>query len=270
MNFRNMLFAIAGLLFLSSAGFGQTLEIDDAVWAQMWPNDWYPGTLTEETDLGFVVVFDDLTGVENVDGDFPASADIPRSLIVLNRVPSTDQVEIGTRVLALWPDDEWYYPATIVSDAQEGLYDIQFDDRDVGTVDLTQLLLRGASALSNDTLNVGDTVWAQWEPNDWYPATILEPSEIGFHVEFVDVDGTLFGDPEDAAWGDRPRSLMVLDRAPAADDVAFGTRVLAQWTDDWFYPATVVEISEDGLYSVRYDDGAVGSVELLGLRLLSE
>ena len=259
MNLRKMLSSIAGLMLLSLASFGQVLEVGDAVWAQMWPNDWYPGTLTEETNLGFVVVFDDLTGVEDVDEDFPASADIPRSLIVLSRVPSADQVEIGTRVLALWPADEWYYPATIVSGAQEGLYGIEFDDRDVGTVDLTQLRLRSEPTELLNIPEVGDRVLIQSEPDDWYPGTLTDRSAIGFYV--------LFDDETEA---ERPASLAVVDQAPEADQVAFGSRVLALWPDGWFYPGTVVGVTEEGMYDILLDDGDALTAELAILRLFSE
>jgi hypothetical protein len=259
MNVRNMFLAVAGLLFLSLASFGQVLEVGDAVWAQWYPNDWYPGTLTEETSLGFVVVFDDVTGVEDVAEDLPASAEIHTSLIVRDRAPDAEHVEIGTRVLALWPDDEWYYPATIVTVAEEGLYGIQFDDRDVGTVDLTQLRLRGEPTELFNIPEVGDRVLIQWEPDDWYPGTLTDRSAVGFYVFF-----------DDETEAERPASLVVVDQAPQADQVAFGSRVLALWPSGWFYPGTVVGVTEEGMYDILPDDGDALTVELAMLRLFSE
>lgn len=268
MTYRIAVFAVAGLLLMSVLGLSQPLEVGDLVWAQWEPNDWYPGVLAEATDLGFMVAFDDTTGVAYVNSDLPANADMPPSLLILIREATADEVTIGTRVLAEW-EDQWMYPATVASEAKDGLYDIVFDDRAVGTVALSQLLLRSESESQDEDLSVGDVVWAQWEPNDWYSAKIIEASAIGFRIVFYDSDGTPFGDPEEAAWADRPRSLLVPDRVPAADDIAFGARVLAQWSDDWFYPATVMSVA-DGLYEVLYDDRDVRVVELAELRLFSE
>ncbi|TFH07750.1 MAG: hypothetical protein E4H08_08975, partial [Candidatus Atribacteria bacterium] len=145
MTYWKTILAMAGLILVSVAGFGQALEVGDLVWAQWEPNDWYPGVLTEETALGFVVAFDDTTGVNYVDPDLPSVADLPASLIVLSRAVEADQVRVGTRVLAEWVEDEWFYPATVVSDAQQGIYNIVFDDGDRGIADLSQLLLRGES-----------------------------------------------------------------------------------------------------------------------------
>lgn len=259
MSLRNVFLAMTALLVLGVVGFGQLLEVGNAVWAQMWPNDWYPGTLTEETDLGYVVVFDDLTEVEGVDENFPSSAEIPRSLIVSNRVPTADQVEIGTRVLAQWPDDEWYYPATVVTDAADGLYDIVFDDRDVTTSDLTQLRLRGGPTELFNIPKVGDRVLIQWEPDDWYPGMLTDTSAVGFRVFF-----------DDETEAERPASLVVVDQAPKADQVAFGSRVLALWPSGWFYPGTVVQVTEEGMYEILPDDGDALTVELTMLRLFSE
>ncbi|MFC2082411.1 DUF4537 domain-containing protein [Candidatus Bipolaricaulota bacterium] len=259
MNFRRILISIAGLLLLSLVSFGQALEVGDAVWAQWRPNDWYPGTLAEETSLGFVVVFDDVTGVPDVAEDLPSSAEIHNSLIILDRAPEADQVGIGARVLAEWPDDEWYYPATVVSDAEGGLYDVVFDDRDVTTADLSQLRLRGELAELFHIPDVGDRVWSQWEPGDWYPGTLTDKSTIGFHV--------LFDDETEA---DRPASLVVVDLAAEAEQVSILSRVLAQRADKWFYPGTVAAVTDGGLYDILFDDGDREIVPLDALRLLGE
>jgi len=250
---------MVGLLFLSLASLGQALEVGDAVWAQWRPNDWYPGTLTEETSLGFVVAFSDVTGVEDVAEDLPVSAEILMPLIVIDRAPDAGQVKIGTRVLAEWPEDRWYYPATIVTASEEGLYDIQFDDGDVGTVDLSQLRLRSEPSQPAIAPAVGDVVWAQWEPGDWYPGTLTDKSDIGFHVVY-----------DDESEQDLPPSLIVVVHAVGAGQVQVGTRVLAQWTDERFYPGTVLSVAEDGGYDVLLDEGERGLVELTGLLLFGE
>lgn len=259
MNLQRLLPAIAGLMLVSLLSFGQTLEIGDAVWAQWTPNDWYPGTLGEETMLGFRVVFDDVSDVDDVADDLPASADIPRSLIVLDRLPEASDVRLGTRVLALWPGDEWFYPATVVAEAKEGLYDVVFDDRDVAVADLTQLRLRGESTAPFNVPAVGDRAWIQWEPDDWYPGILEEETAIGFRVLF-----------DDGVEADRPAPLVVVDRVPEADQIGFGSRVLALLMNEWFYPGTVVKLLNDGTYDILFDTGEREGVALASLRLLSE
>jgi len=260
MNHQRIALAVAGGLLMSLLCFGQALEIGDTVWAQWTPNDWYPGAITEETALGFVVVFDDVTGVEGVAEDLPVSADTPAPLIALNRAPDADQVAIGTRVLARWEEDGWFYPATVVTVADQGMYDIVFDDRDTGVVDLSQLRLRGDPTGLLDFPEVGDRVWAQWEPGYWYLGTVTDEAAIGFRV--------VFDDGEEA---DLPPSLVAVDRASEGGEVAFGTRILAQKTDDeWCSPGTVVTDPEAGIYGIQFDDGEREAIDLADLRLFSE
>lgn len=259
MNLQRLLAATVGLILVGLAAFGQSFEIGDAIWAQWTPNDWYPGTLVEETALGYVVVFADVTDVEGVADDLPTSAEIPTSLIVLDRVPEASDVILGTRVLALWPDDGWYYPATVVTEANEGLYNVVFDDHDVTVADLTGLRLRREPTALFNVPVVGDRVWVQWEPDDWYPGIVTEENSLGLHV--------LFDDGDEA---DRPTSLVVVDLAPEADQVGFGSRVLAHLTGEWFYPGTIVKVLEDGAYDVLFDTGERKVVALASLRLFSE
>ena len=252
--------ALTGWVVISLACFGQAPEVGDRVWAQWTPNDWYPGELIEETALGFLVAFDDTSGVDDVDPDLPATADRPLALIVVDRMVEVDQEAVGTRVLAQGADG-WFYPATIVAKAELGLYDVLFDDRDTATVDLAQIHLRGESMQPGPgpAPEVGDIVWAQWEPGDWYPGMVAEETVIGFRVAFDDGDEA-----------DLPPSLVIVDRAAEVDQVAFGTRVLAQAADERFYPGTVVNVNEAGLYDILFDEEYLATVDLEDLRLFSE
>ena len=132
--------ALTGWVVISLACFGQAPEVGDRVWAQWTPNDWYPGELIEETALGFLVAFDDTSGVDDVDPDLPATADRPLALIVVDRMVEVDQVALGTRVLAQ-AADERFYPGTVVNVNEAGLYDILFDEEYLATVDLEDLRL---------------------------------------------------------------------------------------------------------------------------------
>lgn len=104
---------------------------------------------------------------------------------------------------------------------------------------------------------VGDRVWAQWTPNAWFPGRVGRTAEVGLHIEFDDGDRA-----------DRPASLAAVDRAPQADQVKVGSRVLARWTDDRFYPATVTVI-DGGSFAVRFDDQDRRTVGLADLRLMA-
>lgn len=44
------------------------------------------------------------------------------------------------------------------------------------------------SRAAADAPKVGDKVWAQWKPNDWYPGKVAKACPTGLHVVFDDGD----------------------------------------------------------------------------------
>jgi hypothetical protein len=112
-------------------------------------------------------------------------------------------------------------------------------------------------SLATGQPKVGDVVWAQWKPNGWYRGKADKKCPTGLHIVFDDGDKA-----------DLPLSLMALDQAPKEAQVKVGSRVLGMWTDNRFYPGTVVKIG-GGNYDVKFDDGESRSVGLDDLRLLA-
>jgi len=220
-------------------------KVGDKVWAQWKPNDWYPGKAAKACPTGFHIEFDD--------GD---KADVAVSMIAVDSAPKKEAVKVGTRVLGLWTDKK-FYPGTIAKLA-DGKYDVDFDDGDSLSVGLEDLRLVAVKQVAVRTAKVGDKVWAQWKPNDWYAGKAAKACPKGLHVEFDDGDKA-----------DLPVSLIAIDVAPKKESVKVGTRVLGLWTDKKFYPGTVVK-QVDGKYDIAFDDGDSLSVELGDLRLLNE
>ncbi len=236
---------LSACMGLGSMCLGDELKVGDTVWAQWRPNAWYRGKAVKTCAVGFHVTFDD--------GD---RADLAPALIIVDRVPPVGKVKIGTRVLAPWTDNKMY-PGTVVA-TKEGKYKIKFDDGDSGLVALKDLRVRTAISSAAPAAKVGDTVWAQWKANAWYHGKVAKKCDVGFHVVFDD------GDKADVA-----PSLIIVDRAPAADKVKVGVRVLALWTDGRMYPGTVIAI-EEGKYRIKFDDGDGRAVARNNLRLLGE
>lgn len=220
-------------------------KVGDKVYAQWRPNAIYHGKADKAVDVGFHITFDD--------GD---RGDIPLALIAVDRAPKKADVKVGTRTLALWVDGV-YYPGWITAIVQDK-YQIQFDDGDTRAVGLDELRPTAGKTSAMAAPKVGDKVWAQWKPNDWYHGKVSKTTDVGLHVAFDDGDQA-----------DLPLALVCHDRAPKAADVKAGSRVLGLWTDDKFYPGTITAV-EGGKYSVTFDDGDTRIVGLDQLRLLNE
>src|SRR5260221_11844978 len=75
-------------------------------------------------------------------------------------------------------------------------------------------LMTAGLAFAADPPKVGDVVWAQWKPNQWYHGKLDKKTDLGFHVAFDDGDKS-----------DLPVSFLALDNAPKKADLKPGVRV---------------------------------------------
>ncbi len=146
---------------------------------------------------------------------------------------------IGERVLACW-DDLYWYPGMVFAVTGEQ-YHVIFDDGN-------QALVRG-ERLRPLTVKVGDRVWCRWQGGPAYHAGVIA-SKTGevIHVNYDD--------------GDEENTLLRLvrlerdDWLPAGEmtGVAEGSRVLACWFDQNWYPGVVVSVHGKRLH-ILFDDG---------------
>jgi hypothetical protein len=120
------------------------------------------------------------------------------------------------------------------------------------------LLVLTASVSAQDDPKVGDIVWAEWENNAWYHGKITKKTDKDFHIEFDDGD-----------MADVEASQIALDKEPVKKDIKKGTRVLAKWSNDHFYPGKVGDVKEDGNYHIEFDDGDKGDAALKDIRLIA-
>lgn len=102
---------------------------------------------------------------------------------------------------------------------------------------------------------VGAVVWAQWTPNSWYHGRVDRTCPGGLHVQFDDGDRAC-----------RSFSLIAVDQG--ARLVRPNARVLAPWRNGRMYPGRVAARLPNGLYQIRFDDGAMTSVPLRSLRTI--
>jgi hypothetical protein len=236
------------LVLVSWNGHAQPPAVKEGekVWVQWRPNDWYHGTVGKKVPLGIHIEFDD--------GD---KLNVNPSVVAVDRAPGKNAIKVGARVIAQWTDKR-YYPGW-VSGASDGKFDIQFDDGDSLAVDPDDIRLLAVQPKADRTPKVGDTVWAQWRPNDWYRGKVGKVTKVGLFINFDDGDTA-----------DLPVPLVARNRAPDKEAVKIGLRVLARWTDNRFYPATVTKEADGGNFNVRFDDSADLTVEPKDLRLLNE
>jgi hypothetical protein len=110
-------------------------------------------------------------------------------------------------------------------------------------------------AIASD-LVPGAVVWAEWSTNDWHRGTIQRPCDAGMHVAFHDGDKACLN-----------AASIALDRAPQADEIRPGVRVLAPWVISHLYPGQVVSISGDRA-QMAYDDGDTGGATVRDLRII--
>lgn len=104
--------------------------------------------------------------------------------------------------------------------------------------------------------NVGDKVMATWGGDDkWFPGTITEVTEDGLcSILYNDGDAEKRKDPIYI----RARQVQAEPPRTSSTDQVFkiGDKVEAAWQggEKWFW-GTVTEVTESGLYNIRYDDG---------------
>jgi hypothetical protein len=129
----------------------------------------------------------------------------------------------------------------------------------VSCLAVVALLALVSPSQAQDTPRVGDVVYAQWEPNDWYHGKIVGKNAKGFRIEFDDGDKKVVASDE-----------IAIDKAPPRREVKEGSRVVAKWADDGrFYPGKVGRIRNDGKFHVNFDDGDQANVELQDVRFIS-
>ncbi|NLH49655.1 MAG: DUF4537 domain-containing protein [Myxococcales bacterium] len=123
-------------------------------------------------------------------------------------------------------------------------------------VSLVVLLgLAAGYAVAAGALKVGDVVYAEWSANGWYHGKIDKSCQGGWHIAFDDGDQKCCTPAQ-----------IAKDVVPPAAQVKVGTKVLAQWSDQKYYPGTVSAIA-GGDYSIHFDDGDNGKVKLAQIRL---
>ncbi|MFT5129957.1 MAG: hypothetical protein ACI8W8_003586 [Rhodothermales bacterium] len=108
-------------------------------------------------------------------------------------------------------------------------YRIRFDDGDRTWMTLDELRLIASRVEPLRLPKIGDKVFGQWTPNNWYSGQVASTTEVGFRVEFEDGD-TL----------DLPLELIAIDSMPAGEQVAVGSRILGHWEPGKFFPGTVM------------------------------
>jgi hypothetical protein len=120
------------------------------------------------------------------------------------------------------------------------------------------LLALAAPSKAQDAPRVGDVVFAQWAPNDWYHGKIGKKSDKGFHIDYDDGGKNVVAS-----------SLIAIDKVPERKDVKVGTRVVARWPDGRFYPGKIGKLNDNGSFHIEFDDGGQKNVALQGVRLIS-
>ncbi len=100
-----------------------------------------------------------------------------------------------------------------------------------------------------------EAVFAEWTTNGWFHGKIAKKCEAGWFIFFDD------GDKKCCTV-----SQIVRDVVPNAKNVKVGSKVLAQWKDNRFYPGTVSAIKKDG-YAISFKDGDKRTVKLSQIRL---
>lgn len=103
---------------------------------------------------------------------------------------------------------------------------------------------------------VGDAVYAEYESNNWFRATVDGACEDdGFQVTYYDNKEKCHAADE-----------LIADVALTEEDVEVGTKVIADWAGGSYYDAEVTAIA-DGVYSVEYYDGFTKDLSLSDMRL---
>jgi hypothetical protein len=129
----------------------------------------------------------------------------------------------------------------------------------VSCLAVVALLALASPSRAQDTPRVGDVVYAQWEPNDWYHGKVGGKNAKGFRIDFDDGGKKVVASSE-----------IAIDKPPARREVKEGSRVVAKWPDDGrFYPGEVGRIRDDGKFHIKFDDGGLANVVLQDIRFIS-
>jgi hypothetical protein len=118
-------------------------------------------------------------------------------------------------------------------------------------------ILVAGSAIAAGALKAGDVVFAEWVSNGWYHGKIDKKCEAGWHIKFDDGDQKCCTPAQ-----------VVMDVVPDKAKVKVGSAVLAQWTNQKYYPGKVTAIAADK-YSIGFNDGDKGQVVLAQIRLVN-
>lgn len=102
---------------------------------------------------------------------------------------------------------------------------------------------------------VGDQVFAEWTPNNWFLGEIEGTCEEGFNVAYDDGNEKCHAEDE-----------IILDEVPEASEIEVGSAVIADWSGAQYYNAEVTAI-EGEMYSLKYYDNFTKDVKIDDLRL---
>jgi FKBP-type peptidyl-prolyl cis-trans isomerase 2 len=149
--------------------------------------------------------------------------------------PAARTVAAGDRVLARWHDG-FFYPGVVKAiDPDE--VTVRYDDG--------QAMCLPPASVRPLELAEGDRVFARWQGGpSYFPGRVQKFQGDRVHVHYDD--------------GEREIVAVGLIRILRRQDVPWypGDRVLANWMPEpFFYPATVTDVTDDGIITVDYLDG---------------
>lgn len=162
---------------------------------------------------------------------------------------------IGSRVLGLWSNGCWYPGEVTQQRERHGTtqYFVQFDDGDTAWLALEQLQVKSAPSAAARTLAPfpGARVEGEWSDDSWYPGYVAEARADGgtFFVQFDDGDTSWLPPSKIRPGVDRPN-------AAPAPELAVGTRVKGEWSEDSWYPGVVARSNPNAtMFFIQFDDG---------------
>ena len=216
----------------------KVLGVGSKVFAEWQDKTWYHGSVTATCDAGFNVLFDD--------GDQKC---VSENQIFLANVPTSDQVKVGTKVIAKWSGIA-YYDAEVIKMSGDN-YTVKYYDKMERDVPLSDLVLDnrtevrgGESEMGKQVgkFKVGDKVVAEWVNADaLYSAEVIGSCEKGVNVRYYDDAEKCLGENQ-----------VLLDVAPT-NKLEVGTKVLVRDSNtNNFFVGEVVSVSGDN-YEVKYD-----------------
>ncbi len=147
--------------------------------------------------------------------------------------------KVGDQVFAYWPEDDYWYPATVTGLDGEQV-EVRYED---GTEEATT-----SEYVFDLDINPGDEAESlRSDVNEYSPAMVVNVNEDQVQVQYPD------GFNE---WV--PVSSL---RYPAENIWEEGNRAFAfRQQDGYWYPATVISVSEKGV-EILYDDGSRAVVD---------